>query len=509
MVPVDVDVTLRVGLVAVGPGEVFDPLSVAATNPSAMIALDLVSDALSEWPGGAGSSEPAQPAIAESITPDDANTLWTVALDPDRTFSDGSPITADDVVFSLDRVKASGASNLAGARLDVVEAIEAVDATTVKITMTSPFVQLPELLASPLLGIVSKAAITADPSTTVGSGPYTPASTSAGDASMDAASSGTTVGGDDAAVVTTMTLRRAPGGAGEWLSPDVVELVPFDGVAESYDAFSSGELDWSLVPNDAEGPASDVGTLVMAPAGVVGWLGINAADPVYGDARFRQAIARAVQRDAIVDETVPNGVALEAIVADGVPGHVPDPCGDVCDVTSSGDAARALLAEAFPDGAIPTVTLNGYDDPDQRALLDHLEGDLEAVGIPVEQRLEPPDSYEAFVVSGQQGVFSLGTVGIVPMQDSYVGSSFLSDSWDNATGIRSDTLDAQIREARAATDVGERENLYRSVETQVLAQYAQIPLYQLQVRQAVGARVSDFETRLDGTIVLTQLSITS
>ncbi len=513
----DVDAQLRVGLVGASVHDVFDPLKVAPTNPSAMIALDLVSDSLTERPGGIGSSESAEsavPSIAQSLTPDAAHTVWTVEIDGARTFSDGTPITADDVVFSLERAKARGAENLAGARLDVVASVASVDPRTVEITTTGPFVQLPDLLASPLYGIVSKSAVSHDPSTTVGSGPFALASGSGSGTIATADEEGTSPRGTSVrpdegpgARGGVMSLVRVDGPAAGGIEVGAVELRPFDDVVSSFAAFSQGELDWTLVPSGVAAPSTDVGALIEAPTDVVGWLGINAADPTYAEHRFRQAIAQAIDREAVIESAVPGGAPLEAIVAASVPGHVDDPCGDLCDVSYAPDTARALLAEVFPDGVVPTVTLDGYDDPHQRALLERVQRNLEAVGIPVQQHLEPPDEYEAFVVSGHQGVFSLGTVGIAPLQDSYVGSSFLSDSGDNTTGVRSASLDDEIRAARGDVDDARREDRYRSIERQVLAEYVQVPLYQLQVRQAVGKRVRGFETRLDGTIVLRELVV--
>jgi peptide/nickel transport system substrate-binding protein len=84
--------------------------------------------------------EPGQQGhLAESWTVD-GNT-YTFKLRTDVKFHSGNPLTAEDVVFSLDRMKALGAglSYLFG----VVDKAEAVDASTVKFTLKeaySPFV---------------------------------------------------------------------------------------------------------------------------------------------------------------------------------------------------------------------------------------------------------------------------------------------------------------------------------------------------------------------------------
>src|SRR5690606_8618911 len=60
---------------------------------------------------------------------------WTFALHPDAAFHDGSPITADDVVFSLTTLRDLGHENLAST-LREVTSIEALDARTVAMTLT-------------------------------------------------------------------------------------------------------------------------------------------------------------------------------------------------------------------------------------------------------------------------------------------------------------------------------------------------------------------------------------
>ena len=68
--------------------------------------------------------------------PTDGN-AYTFKLRADAKFQSGNPVTAEDVVFSLDRMKAlgQGLSYL----FTVVEKVEAVDAGTVKFTLSSPY----------------------------------------------------------------------------------------------------------------------------------------------------------------------------------------------------------------------------------------------------------------------------------------------------------------------------------------------------------------------------------
>lgn len=77
------------------------------------------------------------PLLAENWETPDPKT-WLFRLRRGVTFHDGSPLTAEDVVFSLRRAKEDSASSLR-ANFVQIESIEAVDLQTVRITTKRPF----------------------------------------------------------------------------------------------------------------------------------------------------------------------------------------------------------------------------------------------------------------------------------------------------------------------------------------------------------------------------------
>ena len=122
-----------------------------------------------------------KPCLAESWTSD--GNVWTIKLRPDVKFSDGSPLTADDVVFTFKRVPlVPNSPSSYVIYTQQITSVEAVDPLTVRITTEKPYPLLPNNLAS--LQIMSaKAASGAAPegkTTTqlnageglVGTGPY-------------------------------------------------------------------------------------------------------------------------------------------------------------------------------------------------------------------------------------------------------------------------------------------------------------------------------------------------
>ena len=114
--------------------------------------------------------------IAESIETDDARTSVTFRLDPRARFSDGTPVTADDVLFSFALLKAHGRPQHRVA-FAFVKAVTAPDARTVHYDLAgSTDRELPLILASmPVLPRHATDVQNFDAATLappVGSGPY-------------------------------------------------------------------------------------------------------------------------------------------------------------------------------------------------------------------------------------------------------------------------------------------------------------------------------------------------
>lgn len=93
-----------------------------------------------------------QPLLAESYEMSDDATTFTFTLRDDAVFSDGSPVTADDVVFSLNRLR-----NLKGSPSVTVADLTAskVDEHTVEVTSAKPNPNVPVILTTPSTGILN------------------------------------------------------------------------------------------------------------------------------------------------------------------------------------------------------------------------------------------------------------------------------------------------------------------------------------------------------------------
>ncbi|MFU0506891.1 ABC transporter substrate-binding protein [Pseudaminobacter sp. NGMCC 1.201702] len=107
------------------------------------------------------------PDLAKSWTRSDDGLSWTVIIRDDANFSDGSPLTAEDVAFTYRRSALSGGTR----DLTVLAGAEALDDTTVVLTLKEPRVTFLDSFYN--LGIVPAASYGKGyGSRPIGSGPY-------------------------------------------------------------------------------------------------------------------------------------------------------------------------------------------------------------------------------------------------------------------------------------------------------------------------------------------------
>lgn len=476
------------------PVESLDPADVVLTDQVGMQLADLLYDGLVA--PGPSAGDDVVPALAESWTVDDTGTRWRFVLDPDRRFSDGSPVTAADVAFTLERLAQRGSTSLTGVRLEVLDGygafldgsapsisgVQVVDDATLDLITRVPYQPLPGLLASPAYGVVPKSAVERDPEAflrePVTSGPWALAGRDGAVVRLDPAA------GDDTG-----------GGVEE------IEVRTYGDAVEAYEAYRAGEVDWVQVPvRYLEEEAEDLGDrLVAAPFHAEFFMAFNLSDPVLAEPRLREAIVAAIDRPAIAEELITGGIPLDGTVVEGVPGFEADgdPCGGRC--AYDPDRARALLGELYPDGVLPAVTVDFYEGTAEEGMANAVVEDLKAVGIPAVANIRPFEEYRSFVVGDDQQLFGFGWVGMVPDGESYLGPLFSSSSLDNVTGLASAAVDDAIDAARAERDPAARVRANTAVEKLVMAELPIVPLVQVRSHVALSERVEGYSQSLDGT----------
>jgi peptide/nickel transport system substrate-binding protein len=112
-----------------------------------------------------------RPELAEEYSANADNSEWTFKLRKDVKFHDGSPLTADDVIYSMSRHYGEKSTSTAKTLVADVKEWKKVDSHTVKAIMTGPNGDLPVILGTPQFKIIKDG--TTDFQNPVGTGPYT------------------------------------------------------------------------------------------------------------------------------------------------------------------------------------------------------------------------------------------------------------------------------------------------------------------------------------------------
>ncbi len=78
------------------------------------------------------------PWLGESFTPNKDQTVWTLKLNKGANWNDGKPVSADDVVFTVDMLKKYKEMSNGADMQTWVKSIKKIDAKTVEFTLTKP-----------------------------------------------------------------------------------------------------------------------------------------------------------------------------------------------------------------------------------------------------------------------------------------------------------------------------------------------------------------------------------
>jgi peptide/nickel transport system substrate-binding protein len=240
-----------------------------------------------------------QPHLAESLTPDDTFTTWTLQLRPDVTFSNGDPLNADAVKFSIERLQAEDNRTQSRVSVLTIESVEVVDDLTAEFTLTNPWPGFPTVLSDEGGMVVNPAVVEA-------LGPQAfaanPVGGGAGPYEVERFVPSEEV---------VLTARTDYWGGTPCV--ETLRFVPVPAAQAAYESFQTGELQMALLRDPrviAEAEDAGVETYVnLQNAGES--LVINQNDPAspLTDVRVRQAVAHAIDQEAL-DQRVNEGTGF-------------------------------------------------------------------------------------------------------------------------------------------------------------------------------------------------------
>jgi peptide/nickel transport system substrate-binding protein len=374
--PADAAGTFRIA-VGVDPDTV-DPAQNTTTTVGNMV--DYVVETLTTL----GPDGKIQPLLAESWTLAPDGVTYTFKLRKGVVFHDGSPFDAKAVKFTFDRLKDPSVRVPVRASLPLKE-IEAVDASTVKITLTQPSIPFISALSQTNTAIISPGSIDKGGNEyknivhPVGTGPYLYKERKKGES-------------------LTVTLNDKYWGKKPTYDTVVFRIVPEAATRESL--ILAGQVDLIVLPPIADVPAlqrNPAVKVLLAPSDRTMFISLNTSKPLLSDVRVRQALNYAVDKRAIV-QNVLFGAAdeMDAPMASSLLGY--------CKVGSyeyNPAKAKQLLAEA----GVKPGTKFSFHHPTGRYVQDReasqaVAGYLREVGIEAELQTMDWPSYLSIVNAG-------------------------------------------------------------------------------------------------------------
>ena len=310
-----------------------DPTSAAAGAIDSVLYSNVFEGLTRFGPDGS-----VNPGLAESWTISDDGLTYTFKLRTGVKFHDGTDMTADDVVFSLNRTQGEDSANAQKALYAGIASVEAVDDTTVKLTLSAPNGSMLFNLAWGDAVIVAPESIETIKQTPIGTGAFKFDSWTQGD-KIDLSRNENYWG--TAPALTKATFK--------FISDPTAAFAAM--MAEDIDAFAGYPAPENLPQFEAD-PRFKV--IVGNTEGET-ILSTNNKMPPFDNVMVRKALAHAIDRQAIIDGAM---FGLGTPIGTHFAPHNPD----YVDLTGNSpydpEMAKKLLAEAgFPDGFKTTLKL--------------------------------------------------------------------------------------------------------------------------------------------------------
>ena len=425
------------------------------------------------------------PGLAESFEISDDGLEYTFKLRTGVKFHNGDDVTADDVKFTFDRLRAPDSGYSYGAQVETIESVDVIDSHTVRFKLsqrTGPFLIY---MAFPGSSIVPKKVVesghdlNAQP---IGSGPFKFVSYQPR---------------------TAIKFERNPDYY-EQGKPyfDAMEYRIIADVTALTNAVLSGVVNFSneIPPKDWK--------RVLATQGLSGktiegsrfyWLLPNNTKAPLDNAKVRQAIAHAIDRQAIV---------AGAFFGQATPIHggvIPQwNWGYAADLQffsprADTDKAKALLAEAgYPDGFETTMTV-ASSFPAIMAMAPIIQANLQAAGIKAQLgSMEIPRYWDEVWSNSNFDITTMYWLSPLADPDDFVSNNYRCGMAINVQKYCSEAMDAVLAEALTAPTQEARKDVYRRMQELSLEDMGIVPLVNGWILIAHSDKLKNYEPMRTG-----------
>ena len=419
--------------------------------------------------------------LAESFDVSPDGLKITLHLRKDAKFQDGTPVTAEDVKWSLDRAVTApvlGKAQLLTGSLTSADQFKVIDPLTFEVTLPKPDkLALPNLATVyPIIfnSKVAKANATAeDPwaiawlkEHTAGSGAYIIESFKPG---------------EQVIMKRNEAWNRGTPEKAAFFKRVIIQSIPEPATRANLVERGDADITVDLQANDVQSLESKGKlTVISTPQyNSVTFISMNNTIPPFDNINVRRAIAYALPYDDMFKAALfGRGTPLfGATWADGKPTTSAYPSPQP--VTLDLDKAKAFLKEAgMPDGFSTTFSFNVGQASTAEPMAALVKESLAKIGIKVDIQKLPDAQMSTQINEKKLPFFTEGIVAWLPSSDYFYRNFYIGDQRWNYSSIKDPELTAIAQEARFEPDKKKYEEDGLKLNAIHFAIMPQIPLWQ-------------------------------
>ncbi|MET3291591.1 UNVERIFIED_CONTAM: peptide/nickel transport system substrate-binding protein [Brevibacillus sp. OAP136] len=374
---------------------------------------------------------------------------WEFKLRQGVEFQDGTPFNAAAVKKTIERILDKNNPTPKANMFGMIKEVKAVDDSTVQIVLSYPFAGLLSILAAAEGVMISPAAIdkygkdlTKHP---VGTGPFTFESWTPGQEIV-------------------LVKNEKYWGTKPKLDKVVFKTVPEDATRVAMVEAGEAQIAEQLPVTEIERvQSSDTVTLGRFESFADDHIGFNTKKKPFDDVRVRQAIAHAIDKEAIIKGVYNNvGKVANSTLGPKVIGYSPNVKGFDYDLNK----AKQLLAEAgYPNGFKATVSLN--DNKARINVAEVLQSQLKGIGIDLQVNVMEFGAYIDAATKGNTDMFISGWGNATGDADYNQYNLFHSSSAGlpgNHAFYNNKDVDKLIEDGRKEKDPEKRKQIYEKAQ---------------------------------------------
>lgn len=420
--------------------------------------------------------------LAESFESDD-NQTFTVTLRSDAKWSDGTPITVDDVLFTYNTNANLSVESSNGSRLSTIQGVDESGKLAEGETEISGLVKVSDTVFT----ITTKTAV--DPA-------YIKENIGVNILIVPKH----IVEAEDITDLASASFATAPtvtGGAYKFVKYELDSYVQLEAYADYYlgeplikniylkimdstglvNSIQSGDIDMIAGGGIGVISVNDIATLknveglevTANPAFAAQYMYIN--NERFSSVALRQAIITSINRDKIVDELLlGDGEVTNSYLSSASPYYDTDLQPYAFDTA----AAKALIAESGFDTTqtIKILVPTGNQIRVQSASL--IEQDMEAAGFVVEQ---VSMDFASMLAQVKAGDYDLALIGLSLNVDPDISAYYTTTGSSNYLRLTDTALDDLFAEGKTLTSFEERKPVYDEIQTWIKEKAITVPLY--------------------------------